>query len=167
VLVTHDPEEALFMADRIALMRAGRIVQVGEPTDLYFHPADAFVAEFFGEVNRIPSQVTGQFVPSPFGPLPARGLADGTRVTCLIRSEALRLHTQPINGQESPNAVVEAARLLGRSSLIHLHTHPSTGQRLHLHARAMGVNLLRPGTEVWIDVDPRLVFLFPEGDATV
>jgi iron(III) transport system ATP-binding protein len=74
----------------------------------------------------------------------------------------LRLHTQPINGQESPNAVVEAARLLGRSSLIHLHTHPSTGQKVHLHARAMGVNLLRPGTEVWIDVDPRLVFVFPE-----
>ena len=165
VLVTHDPEEALFMADRIALMRAGRIVQVGEPTDLYFHPADAFVAEFFGEVNRIPSHVTGQLVPSPFGPLPARGLADRTPVMCLIRSEALRLHTQPIDGQEPPNAVVEAARLLGRSSLIHLHTHPSTGQRVHLHARVMGVNLLRPGTEVWIDVDPRLVFVFPEENA--
>jgi iron(III) transport system ATP-binding protein len=61
----------------------------------------------------------------------------------------------------SPHAVVEAARLLGRSSLIHLHTHPSTGHTLHLHARAMGVSLLAPGTEVWVEVDPRLVFVFP------
>jgi len=165
VLVTHDPEEALFMADRIALMRAGRIVQVGEPTDLYFHPADAFVAEFFGEANRLPSRVAGTVVPSPFGPLPAGGIADGTPVTCLIRSEALKLRAQPADGQGPPHAVVEAARLLGRSSLIHLHTHPSTGQAIHLHARAMGVNLLRPGTEVWIDVDPRLVFVFPEENA--
>jgi iron(III) transport system ATP-binding protein len=163
VLVTHDPEEALFMADRIALMRAGRIVQVGEPTELYFRPADAFAAEFFGEVNRIPSRVAGSMVPSPFGPLPAGAIADGTPVMCLIRSEALILHTRPGNGQGPPHAVVEAARLLGRSSLIHLHTHPSTGQALHLHARAMGVNLLQPGTEVWIDVDPRLVFVFPDG----
>jgi iron(III) transport system ATP-binding protein len=166
VLVTHDPEEALFMADRIALMRSGRIMQVGEPTDLYFRPADAFAAEFFGEVNRIPSRVAGETVASPFGPLPTGGLADGTPVLCLMRSEALRLRTQPTNADRPPHAVVEAARLLGRSSLIHLHTHPSTGYALHLHARAMGVNLLRPGTEVWIDVDPRLVFVFPESATT-
>ena len=161
VLVTHDPEEALFMADRIALMQAGRIVQVGEPSDLYFHPAEAFAAEFFGEVNRIPSHVSGGSAASPFGPLPAGGLAEGTPVICLIRSEALKLRTVPPNGAAAPHAVVEAARLLGRSSLIHLHTHPSTGHTVHLHARAMGVSLLQPGTNVWIDVDPRLVFVFP------
>jgi iron(III) transport system ATP-binding protein len=165
VLVTHDPEEALFMADRIALMRAGRIVQVGEPADLYFRPADAFTAEFFGEINRIPSYVAGSVVASPFGPVPAGGIGDGTPVLCLIRSEALRLHTQPAGGNGPPHAVVEATRLLGRSSLIHLHTHPSTGYALHLHARAMGISLPRPGTEVWIEVDPRLVFVFPDSAA--
>jgi iron(III) transport system ATP-binding protein len=161
VLVTHDPEEALFMADRIALMKAGRIVQTGEPTDLYFHPAEAFAAEFFGEINQLSSRVAGGQIASPFGPLPAPGLADGTSVICLIRSEALKLRTAPPNDNAAPHAVVEAARLLGRSSLIHLHTHPSTGHALHLHARAMGVNLLNPGTEVWVEVDPRLVFVFP------
>ncbi|MFM9841515.1 MAG: ABC transporter ATP-binding protein [Dongiaceae bacterium] len=161
VLVTHDPEEALFMADRIALMKAGRIVQVGEPTDLYFHPAEAFAAEFFGEINRLSSRVMGGKIASPFGPLAAPGLPEGTDVTCLIRSEALKLLMSPPNGAGPPHAVVEAARLLGRSSLIHLHTHPSTGHALHLHARAMGVNLLQPGTEVWVEIDPRLVFVFP------
>jgi iron(III) transport system ATP-binding protein len=58
---------------------------------------------------------------------------------------------------------VEAARMLGRSSLIHLHTHPATGFTLHLHARAMGPSLPQPGTDVWIEVDPRLVFVFAQG----
>jgi iron(III) transport system ATP-binding protein len=94
------------------------------------------------------------------------GLPDGTDVICLIRSEALKLLMSPPNGAGSPHAVVEAERLLGRSSLIHLHTHPSTGHTLHLHARAMGVNLLRPGTEVWVEIDPRLVFVFPADKQT-
>ena len=162
VLVTHDPEEALFMADRIALMRAGRIVQIGEPRELYFQPVDAFAAEFFGEVNRFSARVTDGFAASPFGPLPAPGLADGTDVVCLIRSEALRLLTMPPDGAMPPHATVEAARLLGRTSLIHLHTHPSTGHRLHLHVRAPAAVLPAPGTEVWIEVDPKLVFVFPE-----
>ena len=53
LMVTHDPEEAMFMADRVALMRAGRLIQVGRPSELYFAPQDAFVAGFFGDVNRL------------------------------------------------------------------------------------------------------------------
>ncbi len=161
LLVTHDPEEALFMADGVALMRDGRILQIGEPADLYFRPVSAFVAEFFGEINRVPSRVEGGKAPSPFGPLPAPGFADGTAVLCLIRSEALRLRFEPIDGI-APQATVEASRLLGRTSLIHLHSHPSTGHRLHLHARAQGALLPAPGTDVWIEVDPRLVFVFAQ-----
>src|SRR3546814_2892063 len=52
-MVTHDPEEAMFMADRIALMRAGRIVQLGTPANLYYQPSEAFVASFFGEINSL------------------------------------------------------------------------------------------------------------------
>ncbi|MDX1709914.1 MAG: ABC transporter ATP-binding protein, partial [Rhodovibrionaceae bacterium] len=55
LMVTHDPEEAMFMADRIALMRGGRLEQVGAPTELYFTPRTAFVAGFFGDINRIES----------------------------------------------------------------------------------------------------------------
>ncbi len=55
LLVTHDAEEAMFMGDRIALMREGRIVQLGEPEALYFGPVDRYVATFLGEVNRLPT----------------------------------------------------------------------------------------------------------------
>jgi iron(III) transport system ATP-binding protein len=161
VLVTHNPEEALFVADRIALMRAGRIVQVGEPADLYYHPADPLVAGFFGEVNRIQSCTVGDAVPSPVGSIPAGDIVPGTPVTCLIRSEAMTLHTSPVNGQSNPHAIIQAVRLLGGASRIELSTLSSSGEGQHLLARVPGVSLLRPGAEVWVELDPRLVFVFP------
>jgi ABC-type Fe3+/spermidine/putrescine transport system ATPase subunit len=60
VHVTHDLEEAMMLADRICVMRAGRILQLGEPADIYYRPADPFVAGFIGETNLIPVTVTGR-----------------------------------------------------------------------------------------------------------
>jgi iron(III) transport system ATP-binding protein len=57
VYVTHDQKEALSIADRIAIMRAGKVVQVGTPAELYAHPNTAFVAEFLGQANLIPGRI--------------------------------------------------------------------------------------------------------------
>src|SRR5262249_57422869 len=57
IYVTHDQTEALSMADRIAVMRRGRIVQVGTPRGLYTHPESAFVAEFIGGANLFPGRL--------------------------------------------------------------------------------------------------------------
>ena len=61
IYITHSLEEAMVMSDRIAVMRSGQIIQVGSPEEIYAHPADEFVAEFFGEVNKFPvSLVAGR-----------------------------------------------------------------------------------------------------------
>jgi spermidine/putrescine ABC transporter ATP-binding subunit len=57
ILVTHDQEEALGMADRIGVMHAGRLLQVGTPTEVYEHPATRFIAEFLGAANVLPATV--------------------------------------------------------------------------------------------------------------
>ena len=75
LVVTHDAEEAMFMADRIALMREGRVVQVGTPEELYLHPREPFVATFLGEVNRMPATVRGGRAETAIGSVPAAGLA--------------------------------------------------------------------------------------------
>ncbi|RFA18695.1 ABC transporter ATP-binding protein [Subtercola boreus] len=62
LFVTHDQEEALAVADRVAVMRAGRIEQIGTPESLYTQPATTFVAEFVGLSNRLPGLVSGGFV---------------------------------------------------------------------------------------------------------
>ncbi len=63
VLVTHDQEEALSMSDRIAVMQAGRIVQLGTPADIYERPRTRFVADFIGEANVLPGAMVGSAAP--------------------------------------------------------------------------------------------------------
>jgi multiple sugar transport system ATP-binding protein len=76
VYVTHDQTEAMTLGDRVAVMRAGALQQVGKPTELYNHPANLFVAGFIGSpaMNFVPGTISGSQVRTPFGQLP---LPDG------------------------------------------------------------------------------------------
>jgi ABC-type Fe3+/spermidine/putrescine transport system ATPase subunit len=100
IYVTHDQEEALVMSDRIAVMRAGRIVQIGSGEDLYERPVDTFVARFLGESNLLEGTVVGVAggragldVSDFLRPLEGRaapGLVAGKRAAALLRPEAVR-----------------------------------------------------------------------------
>jgi iron(III) transport system ATP-binding protein len=161
LMVTHDPEEAMFMADRVALMRAGRLIQVGAPTDLYFAPQDAFVAGFFGDVNRLDGTVKDGRVATPFGPVTARNLDEGTPVEVLIRPEGLNL--RPAEESDMPRdglARVITSRMLGRSSLVHLSVASGPEQELHLHARIPGRFLPEESQVLEVELDRSQTFVF-------
>lgn len=137
LLVTHDPEEAMFMADRIVLMREGRVVQAGTPLELYCAPVDPFVVTFFGEVNELEGRVQDGQVATPVGEVSANGLPDGSLVRVMIRPEALRV--VPLNEPpEHHHSHIIMAKLLGRTSLLHICAHTADGEEAHLHARAPG-----------------------------
>ncbi|MSP88456.1 MAG: ABC transporter ATP-binding protein [Alphaproteobacteria bacterium] len=162
LMVTHDSEEAMFMADRIAVMRHGRIVQVGRPTDLYCQPDSAFVAGFFSEINVLNGIVKDKSVTTPFGALAAGSLGEGVAAAVLIRPEALGL--APVDEQGPEPACVArvlAARLLGRTSLVHLCMGDSGGAHLHLHARVPGQFLPAENDIVAVEMDRRQAFVFP------
>ena len=166
LMVTHDPEEAMFMADRIALMREGRIVQEGTPAELYYRPADAFVASFFGEINRLEGVVAMKQVATPFGPVEAKGFSEGDSVEVLIRPEALRLSPAGgvLNGgSDAPEHAVEvmAARLMGRTSLIHLRALDVADYETHFHARVPGRFLPPENERLRVDLDGSQAFVFP------
>ncbi len=156
LLVTHDSEEAMFMGDRIALMREGRMLQLGPPEALYFAPQDRYVATFLGEVNRLPSRVRGGLAETAIGTLPAVGLAEGTAVEVLVRPEGLRLGTEA-----AQEAAVEACRLLGATTLVHLSLPDGAGGLLHLHARLPPGRRLSRGERVTVAIDPERAFVFP------
>ena len=90
LFVTHDQEEALAIADRVGVMRDGRIEQLGTPTDIYSRPATSFVAEFVGLTNRLTGTVTGGSVNVRGCVLPLADPAtpDG-QATVLVRPEAV------------------------------------------------------------------------------
>lgn len=161
VMVTHDPEEAMWMADRIALMRDGVVIQMGEPSDLYFRPADAFAVGFFGDVNELAGRVSGGSAATPFGPLGSGTLPDGSEVEILIRPEALRLTTGPADG--ALPATVTSSRLLGRSSLVRMMlTVDGNAEPLHLQSRTPGRFLPAAGEVVYATLEPSQAYIFPK-----
>ena len=107
LFVTHDQEEALSMADRVCVMRAGRIEQVDTPSTLYSAPATPFVAEFVGTMNRIPGAISGDGRVGLLGSVVdirtavtaigvgAAGYPSGTPVDVLVRPEGLAVSPSP------------------------------------------------------------------------
>jgi iron(III) transport system ATP-binding protein len=164
LMVTHDSEEAMFMADRIVVMRDGRVVQAGTPAELYCSPCNAFVAGFFSELNHIDGVIRDGMAVTEVGSIAAAGYREGERVAVVIRPEALKLGP-PKGARERRFATVVEARLLGRTSLVHLSFPwpvPDDGHRLHLHARVPGVMLPDPGQVVSVDLDLSQTFVFPD-----
>ncbi|MGD9742038.1 MAG: ABC transporter ATP-binding protein [Dongiaceae bacterium] len=160
VLVTHEPEEAMFMADRIAILRAGRLEQIGSAADLYDRPANGFVAGFFSSVNRLTGRITNGQIDTPLGPLIAPAdAAEGSAVEVVIRPEALKLTLDGAGGSVVGGQVT-AARLLGRTSLVDLTLLGGDGT-VALRARVPGRFLPRVGSPVGIALDRIQTFVFP------
>ncbi len=167
LMVTHDPEEAMFMADRIFVMNEGAVVQDGSPVDLYFQPASAFVAELFGPVNRYTGKVQGDVIETPLGQFPAGGVAAGSAAEVMIRPEAFRLAVEGSRPQALPgdpdNLVIApaplevvTARPLGRSSFVQLRL----GDGRIVETRVPGTFLPGAGSFVQAGVNPRLAHVF-------
>lgn len=160
LMVTHDAEEAMFMSDKIIVLRDGKIMQQGRPIDLYCRPQNAFVAEFFGEVNHIPARGRNGQAESVFGAFPCEGIEDDQPAVILIRHEGLQVTME----ETGFKAQVMESHLLGRYSLLHLNLSEQTGydEDLHLHARIPGLNSIAEGEIVNIDIDPAQVFVFSQ-----
>ena len=123
VYVTHDQTEALSMADRIAVMDAGQIVQIGPARQLYDRPATRFVAGFLGEANLIDGSCIDVGPPAkietPIGPVRAADATDaevGKTVTCCVRPERISILTTQDKSPQNANVIpakIESSTYLG------------------------------------------------------
>lgn len=166
LLVTHEPHEAMRMADEILLMRAGRIVQAGAPYNLYNAPVDRAAAAFFSDINVLKGRVQGALTETPFGSFLTPGFADGTEVDIVIRPQHLKIDFDRAGRGPSPTpqdgtaarAVVERARFLGRESLVEFRL---DGGDQALKATVPAVFLPKPGTRMWLMLRRDRCFIFP------
>jgi putative spermidine/putrescine transport system ATP-binding protein len=109
LLITHDQDEALSLADRIVVQRAGRIVQTGTPLEIYDGPADAFVAGFVGRANVIDARaVDAQTVETAIGRLatPPHGRASGAALKLIVRPERVEIAPEPAGENVFPARVL-------------------------------------------------------------
>lgn len=156
LMVTHDPEEAMFLADRIVVMEQGRICQVGTPDQVYLQPADAFVASFFGDVNHFSGVVENGVVETALGTVSTNGTASGTAVEIFVRPEALALSDDDGDGR----GTVTSSRFLGRSSLIDVRLDDAATTQVRIHVP--GRRLPGVGESVAIIRDASQTFIFPK-----
>jgi iron(III) transport system ATP-binding protein len=158
MIVTHDPEEAMRMADRVAVMRAGALVQVAAPEEIYRKPADLFVARFFCELNEVSGIVRGGQVTTPLGTFAAPGLAEGRSAIVAVRPQGIRIRR---SGQGIP-ARLDRRRFLGVVELVEIAVE---GLDRPLKGRVRDHLVVPEKSEIGIEVDQAEVLVFAAPDA--
>jgi iron(III) transport system ATP-binding protein len=146
LFVTHDREEALSLADVLAVMDDGAIVQTGSPREVYAHPATTMAAKLLGEINLLPAHAHGERASSALGELALAASAQGL-VQIMVRPEFVR-----VRHASDGSAVVEHARFYGHDQLVNLRL--DDGERVL--ARLDGAFDAREGQRVSASVDPAI-----------
>ena len=166
LLVTHEPEEAMRMADEIALMRHGKIVQQGAPYNIYNAPVDRKAAAFFSDINVFRSPVIGLLADTAFGQFMAPAVPDGAEVDIVIRPQHIKIDFDrnghppaptPENGVPA-RAFVQRARFMGSESLIEFRLEFDSSL---IRATVPGVFLPKAETPMWVMIRRDRCFVFP------
>ncbi|MCP4538160.1 MAG: ABC transporter ATP-binding protein [Chloroflexi bacterium] len=159
ITVTHDQEEAFALADRVVLMRAGRVVQVGTPEDVYRQPASAWVARFLGLTNLLDAHIVGRgLVETAIGTLQVPDLGDsGLEAQLLIRPEAAGLDVDSASPNVLHGVVVERSF---RGEHYRLGVRHAGGVELTFNLAA-SVTLPAFGESITLFLEPQALALLP------
>ena len=165
LMVTHNPEAAMFLADRIVVLNDGRVAQDAAPIEIYTCPADPFIVRMFGPSNEFSGVVHDGVLDTALGPVSATDVGNGGRALCLVRADGVEVTTAPPTGASGYVHVrVEAARVLGPTSYLMLEPTTQEVSRRSpttIEARLPGIHVPEIGSEVWARAKPEQTFIFP------
>ncbi len=169
VFVTHDQEEALTLSDRVAIMNAGKIEQMGTPRELYERPATDFVANFLGVSNAFDGRVAareGEDALVTIGPIQVRlpwesGLEVGGPIRVAVRPEKIRLGPR----EEKAGMPARVRHVVYLGATTHFHLEGPEGQLVIVHVQNVSpdTTLWTPGDEVTCHVEPKSLFVLRKG----
>ncbi len=159
LLVTHDQEEALELANQVVVMHEGRVEQAGSPRDVYDEPATPFVAGFVGSANVLHGYVDGGHVHLGAFRLPgAEHLDEGAAATAYVRPHDIRVAATPEDA--SAKATIERMATLGWLARLSLRL--AGGETLVAHVPHDELAGAKEGDEVWVDLRNPKAFLRPD-----
>jgi len=161
IFVTHDQEEAVVLADRVALILGGRLKQYDPPEAFYKRPADGDVARFFGGRNFVPGRAAGGVFEAPFGRLALPGGAAEGPGRLTIRPENLRLAEGP--GENTVAMRLADKLFLGTQTRLAFEAAGTTLEAVVTPTEAEG---LSPGDEVTVRLPAEALWMLPEGGGT-
>jgi iron(III) transport system ATP-binding protein len=157
IVVTHDPGEAIAMADRIALLRDGRLLQYGTAEELYERPTTAFTARFLGDVNEVTGLCRDGGIETPFGVFAAPHVPDRAAARVCIRPHDLRVAGKPTNVR----GTVLTSEFLGDTKRVVV----EVGElRQPVAVRVVGGTRLAPGDIIHLDVNTPGVVVVPDDE---
>jgi len=166
LLVTHEPEEAMRMADEIALMRDGAVVQKGAPYNIFNSPVDRSAVAFFSDINVIRGEVRGALTRTAFGEFLTPGVPDGAQVEIVIRPQHIKIDFDRNGRGPDPTiemgtavrGIVTRARFMGSESLVEFRMDHDGSI---LRATVPGVFLPSKDTPLWLMIRRDKCFVFP------
>lgn len=153
IFVTHDQEEALELADRVAILNQGAIEQVGAPQEVHDNPVGAFVAGFVGEANRFEGEVRAGRFRSGDVELPAAGVPDG-KALGFVRPHELMLTAEGQGGLS-----IVAHHVAPQGPVVRVDGATPSGQRIEAAFARNAMDALRPGAR--LDLDVARAYVFP------
>ena len=148
LIVTHDPEEAMLIADDLILMAQGRVLQTGSPQDCYRAPVSVEAARLLGDANALPARIAGQVAHTAFGAVPAPGLSDGPG-TVMARPEAFHL---------APDGKAALVVQQGFGGAFHMVTLAADNQKAHAR---FATPPPPDGSPVHVTIDPDHACVYP------
>lgn len=154
LIVTHDADEALSLADTIALMHEGRIIQIGAPDKIYLKPTSLEAARLLGDIEVFEAKISEGAAQTPLGAVAADGLEEGQAVQVLVRPEGVTLSR---NSDAGASAQVLERRLAGGHA--RLTCCLADGRRIQ--ARAVLTDPIETGAEVRLALDAHFVTVVP------
>jgi len=155
LIVTHDPEEAMVLGDRVALLRHGCIAQIGTGAEIYRQPVDLNAARFFSPLSEVEAVVSDGRASTPLGDVPTHHLADGTAVTIAIRpAGGARLR---LTAPGTPGRVISKRDAIGED----ICEVKVSGLDTPLGVRQPASSALTVGQDVYVTLNMEHVLVFP------
>jgi iron(III) transport system ATP-binding protein len=152
LIVTHDAEEAFAVADELALMERGQIIQTGAPGDVWLEPVSAMAARLVGDVDVYPGHVRNGAVDTPLGEIAAEGLGEGSPADVLIRPEAISV-------QPDPKSELQVARIRPLGAQVQMSICAPDGSLWTAHA--VSPSPIGEGDKVSVTLNTRFVRVVP------